>query len=70
MAFRQFIFSRNTEEILAFLSLLPFEAFQEEETEIIGFIDDQYCNDQLYHVIEGLCDSQKNQRTPGNKHKM
>ena len=57
MAYRQFKFSTNTEEILAFLSLLPFEAFQEEDSEIIGFIDDKFCNDQLFNEIEKLCES-------------
>ena len=56
MAFRQFRFSSFNEEILALLSLFPFEAFQEEENELIGFIDEENCNVGFYNDLDLFCD--------------
>ncbi|NNF33098.1 MAG: 50S ribosomal protein L11 methyltransferase [Saprospiraceae bacterium] len=55
MAFRQLRFSSNNEELLALLSLFPFEAFLEEEDELVGYIEEELCNPGFYSDIERLC---------------
>jgi ribosomal protein L11 methyltransferase len=57
MGFRQFKFNSHSEELLALLSLFPFEAFEEKETEILGYIEETQCSESFYHDLEVLCKS-------------
>ena len=57
MAFRQILFSSNNEELLALLSLFPFEAFQEEGDQIIGYVEQIHCTESFYKDLLTLCKS-------------
>jgi len=39
------------------LSLFPFEAFQEEDSELIGYIEEELCDRAFYADIDTLCKS-------------
>ena len=56
MGFRQFIFHSYSDELLALLSLFEFEAFEESEDTLLGFIEEKYCTPQFYKDLQSLCD--------------
>lgn len=57
MAYRQIRFSDNNEELLALLSLFPFEAFQEEKHELAGYIEEELCSRSFFSDLSTLCKS-------------
>lgn len=59
MGFRQFKFTSHSEELLALLSLFPFEAFEEKEDELLGYIEEAQCSKSFYHDLQILCESQE-----------
>ena len=59
MAFRQFIFTPYTEELLALLSSFEFEAFEEKKEALIGYIEQRYCTDSFYNDLNLLMKKMK-----------
>jgi ribosomal protein L11 methyltransferase len=57
MAFRQIKFSGIDDELLALLSILPFEAFQEEKDFLIGYIEEEFCDQHFYSELNSMCES-------------
>ena len=61
MQYCQFIFDQLSDELIALLSLLPFESFEEKEIEnkLIGYAIKRDCTDSFYHDIQVICDKFK-----------
>ena len=57
MGFRQFKFNSHSDELLALLSLFPFEAFEEEEDAILAYVEAAHCSVTFYDDLNTLCHS-------------
>lgn len=57
MQYRQVIFDQCNDELIALLSLLPFESFEEKEIEnkLIGYVLREECTESFYSDIETIC---------------
>ncbi len=61
MQYCQIIFDQLSDELIALLSLLPFESFEEKENEniLIGYALKSDCTDSFYKDIQTICNRYK-----------